>query len=136
MQVLSWWSFQFLKQMNENRLHTRPSLQESDYHTSVQVNLPNARKVLVLGVLSIVFSSWYFAIIGVILSLRALVLANHDLAHYSAGKSQYSLSSYNNLKAGRVCAMIGLSVSILFCILFLLILLGIFSTWPFWGMVD
>jgi hypothetical protein len=122
--------------MTRKQLNIRSSVQVSDYHTSVQVNLPNARKVLVLGVLSLIFSSWYFAIIGVILSLRALLLANHDLALYNKNKSGYSLNSYNNLKAGRVCAIIGLSVSILFCILLLLILFGIFSTWPFWGMVD
>jgi hypothetical protein len=122
--------------MSENQSNTRPSVQESDYHTLVRTNLPNARNVLVLGVLSIVFSSWYFAVIGVILSLRALFLANRDLALYNVNKSQYSLNSFNNLKAGRVCAIIGLSVSILFCILFLLILFGIFTTWPFWGMVD
>jgi len=63
-------------------------------------------------------------------------LANRGLSLYYSDKSQYSLSSFNNLKAGRVCAIIGLTVAILFFIFFILILVGIFATWPFWGMID
>lgn len=110
--------------------------QESDYNSTFQQNLPNSKTVLVLGILSIIFSSWYFAILGALLSILALVMANRDMTIYYSDTSKYTLSSLNNLKAGRVCAMIGLSVAILFFILFILILAGIFATWPFWGMID
>ena len=123
-------------QMDEKHVAGRSPGLENDYHHLLPVNLPNARNVLVLGVLSIVFSSWYFAVVGVFLSARALILASRDLSLYNSDRSHYSLSSYNNLKAGRVCAIIGLSVSILFCLLLILILIGVFATWPFWGMID
>ena len=109
---------------------------ENDYHHLLPVNLPNSRRVLVLGVLSIVFSSWYFALVGIVLGTGALYFAKRDQMLYDSNRNHYSLVSYNNLKAGRVCAVIGLSVSILFCLFFFLILAGVFVTWPFWGMID
>jgi magnesium-transporting ATPase (P-type) len=122
--------------MEEQQADKSRSAQESDYNNVFQQNLPNSKTVLVLGILSIVFSSWYFSIAGIVLSIFALVLANRDLSLYYSNKSQYTLSSFNNLKAGRVCAIIGLAVAILFFIFFILILIGIFVTWPFWGMID
>jgi|WetSurMetagenome_2_1015567.scaffolds.fasta_scaffold309237_2 hypothetical protein len=122
--------------MEEQQADKNRSNQESDYNNVFRKNLPNSRTVLALGVLSIVFSIWYFSIAGVVLSIFALVLANRGLSLYYSDKSQYSLSSFNNLKAGRVCAIIGLTVAILFFIFFILILVGIFATWPFWGMID
>jgi len=122
--------------MEEQQADKSRSAQESDYNNVFQQNLPNSKTVLVLGILSIIFSSWYFSIAGIVLSIFALVLANRDLSLYYSNKSQYTLSSFNNLKAGRVCAIIGLAVAILFFIFFILILIGIFVTWPFWGMID
>jgi hypothetical protein len=122
--------------MEEQQADNNRSHQESDYNNVFRQNLPNSKTVLVLGLLSIVFSSWYFSIVGVVLSILALVLANRDLSLYYSNQSQYTLSSFNNLKAGRVCAIIGLAVAIVFFIFFILILFGIFVTWPFWGMID
>jgi magnesium-transporting ATPase (P-type) len=122
--------------MEEQQVNKNRSLKESDYNNVIPQNLPNSKTVLVLGILSIIFSSWYFSIAGIVLSILALVMANRDLSLYYSNKSQYTLSSFNNLKAGRVCAIIGLAVAILFFIFFILILIGIFVTWPFWGMID
>jgi magnesium-transporting ATPase (P-type) len=122
-----------MEEQQTDKNHTR---QESDYNNVFQQNLPNSKTVLVLGILSIILSSWYFSIAGIVLSILALVLAKRDLSLYYSNKSQYTLSSFNNLKAGRVCAIIGLAVAILFFIFFILILIGIFVTWPFWGMID
>lgn len=110
--------------------------QGNDYIQPSRINLPNSTTVLVLGILSIVFSCWYFSVAGIVLGILALVLARKDLLLYYSNKSLYSLSSYNNLKAGRICAIIGLAVAIIFFIIFILILAGIFITWPFWGMMD
>jgi len=63
-------------------------------------------------------------------------MAKRDLFLYYSNKSLYTLSSYNNLKAGRICAIIGLVVAVIFFIIFIMILVGIFITWPFWGMID
>ncbi len=72
--------------------------------------LPNATAVLVLGILSILFC-WCYGIIGIILSIIALVLANKDLSLYKALPENYD--NYGNLKAGRIMAIIGLILSIL-----------------------
>jgi hypothetical protein len=122
--------------MEEDKTPKNRFPQENDYNDALQRNLPNSRIVLILGILSIVFSSWYFSIIGIVLSILALMLANRDFSLYNSNKNHYTLSSFNNLKAGQVCAIIGLSVAILFFIFFILILAGIFATWPFWGMID
>ncbi|MFC4211545.1 CCC motif membrane protein [Pedobacter lithocola] len=75
-------------------------------------NLPNSTIVLVLGILSIAFCCCY-GILGLIPAIIALVLSKKDKALYNANPSIYSLSSYKNLNAGRICAIIGLILNIL-----------------------
>lgn len=75
--------------------------------------LPNATAVLVLGILSIVLCG-----VGAVLGIIAIVLANKDLKLYNAGGGVYSLASYNNAKAGRICGVIGLIVSSLVIIVY------------------
>jgi hypothetical protein len=110
--------------------------QGGEIYNPSRLDLPNATTVLVLGILSIVLSCWYFSIIGVVLSIIAIVLSGKDLTRYYSNPNQFTISSYNNLKAGRVCAIIGLTVAIIFFIFMVLILVGVFVTMPFWGMVD
>ena len=73
--------------------------------------LPNATAVLVLGILSILFC-WCYGIIGIILSVIALVLANKDTKLYKINPELYS--NYGNLNAGRIMAIIGLILNVLF----------------------
>lgn len=67
--------------------------------------LPNSNGVLVLGILSLVFAFCY-GIIGLILGIISLVLANKAAILYSENTHLYTLQSYNNMKAGRICAII------------------------------
>ncbi|WP_075342889.1 CCC motif membrane protein [Tenacibaculum agarivorans] len=76
-----------------------------------QRNLPNATAVLILGILSIL-SCICYGIFGVILGVVALVLFKKDKALYDANPSIYS--NYSNLNAGRILAIIGLVLSILY----------------------
>ncbi len=110
--------------------------QPGDFKPPFQQNLPNSTTVLVLGILSIVFSCWYFSLIGIILSIIALVLSGKDLSLYNTNKNAFTLSSFNNLKAGRVCAIIGLVVAVIFLVFVILIIVGLLATMPFWGMID
>jgi magnesium-transporting ATPase (P-type) len=114
---------------------TNPPQGSGIFNTSRQ-DLPNATAVLVLGILSIVLSCWYFSIIGVVLSIIALVLSSKDLTVYYSNPNQFTASSFNNIKAGRVCAIIGLTIAIIFFIFMILILVGVFVSMPFWGMID
>lgn len=87
-----------------------------------QYGLPNATAVLVLGIVSIVFCCCY-GIIGLIPAIIALVLAKKDRRLYATNPAIYKLSSYNNLNAGRVCAIIGLILNIIALLYFVFILI-------------
>ena len=77
-----------------------------------QVQLPNATAVLVLGIISIVGCLCY-GVPGLICSIIALVLAKKDLQLYANNPEAYTMVSYNNLKTGRICAIVGVSLSAL-----------------------
>lgn len=81
----------------------------------VQQPLPNATAVLVLGILSILFGCC-FSIVGVIMGIIALVLANKDMKLYREQPDLYTNSSYSNLNAGRVTAIIGLVIGVILLI--------------------
>ena len=74
-------------------------------------NLPNATATLVLGILSIV--------VCFICGIVALVISNKDIAMYKADPAQYTLASYNNIKTGRICAIIGLCLQVVGLILYI-----------------
>ncbi len=87
----------------------------------MQMALPNATIVLVLGILSIVACCCFYGLVGVVLGVVALILSKKDKENYLANMNYYTLSSYKNLNAGRVCAIIGLILSgliLLLCIVF------------------
>ena len=102
-----------------------PQPQNSGFNYGIQQSLPNATAVLVLGILSIVTCCCY-GVIGLILSIVALVLSKKDRALYAANMSFYTESSFKNLNAGRVCAIIGLILNILL-ILFMGVMIAIFG---------
>ncbi|MEO6539995.1 MAG: CCC motif membrane protein [Ferruginibacter sp.] len=82
-------------------------------------NLPNATATLVLGILSIV--------ICFICGIIALVISNKDIAMYKANPAQYTLASYNNIKAGRICAIIGLCLQVVGLIFYIAFFAVFFS---------
>lgn len=77
--------------------------------------IPNATAVLVLGIISIP-TCFCWGIIGLVCGIIALVLSGKALTLYKANPDAYTTSSFNNLKAGRVCAIIGLCMSALYMI--------------------
>ncbi|MBI2722742.1 MAG: hypothetical protein HYX39_11265 [Bacteroidetes bacterium] len=81
--------------------------------------MPNSIGVLVLGILSIVFC-WCYGILAIIMGIISIVLANQGQKLYQANPQAYSLSSYKNLKAGKVCGIIGLSLGAVY-IVFLIV---------------
>ncbi|MCX6297236.1 MAG: CCC motif membrane protein [Bacteroidetes bacterium] len=84
-----------------------------------QKQLPNATAVLVLGIISIV-GCFCYGIIGLILGIIAVILAVKDNNLYNLNPTLYTVASYKNLKAGRVCAIIGLSLSALYVIFWII----------------
>ena len=86
---------------------------------SGDAQLPNATATLVLGILSIV--------VCFICGIVALAISNKDVALYKANPELYSESSYNNIKAGRICAIIGLALMALGIIIYIAIIVFAFS---------
>lgn len=98
--------------------------------TQGAVALPNSTAVLVLGILSIVFCSCY-GIPGLIMGIIALSLGSKDMQRYKTTPGHFTNSSYNNLKAGRVCAIIGTilsSLTLVWVLLWFIIYGSILST--------
>ena len=101
------------------------------------MNLPNSNTILVLGILSLVFCWWHIiSVVGIVLSIETLTLARKELFIFYAQPNNFTLSSLNNVKAGRVCAIIGLIISILVFIVALLSIIGLIFFLPIWGMVE
>src|SRR5687767_9038250 len=80
--------------MEPNYQQTTPGL------FNEQRPLPNATTTLVLGILSIV--------VCFICGIVALVISNNDKRMYEENPQMYSASSYETLRAGRICAIISL----------------------------
>ncbi|MCY1505503.1 hypothetical protein D3C87_67850 [compost metagenome] len=94
-----------------------PDKQESyraePYRQNYRKQLPNATTVLVLGITSVV-TSFCYGIFGIILGIIALVIAKKDMQLYRENPQEYD--GYQNLSAGRICAIIGLCIGSLFFI--------------------
>ena len=82
--------------------------------------MPNSTAVLVLGIFSIV-GCFCYGIIGMILGIIAIVLHQKDKKLYNSNPNAYQ-QSFKNSKAGNVCAIIGLSLSVLYIIFFIILI--------------
>jgi M penetrans paralogue family 26 len=116
-------------------------MENSAQPTQKQI-LPNSSAVLVMGILSLV-SCWCYGFFGLIFGIISLVLAQKSLKLYNENPELYTISSYKNLNAGKICAIIGLSISglvILIGLVYLLIVgaaIGtVFSTLPWEEIFD
>lgn len=105
-------------------------MEPENIHTEHRYNvpprdLPNAVAVLVMGILSIVCVCCY-GLPSLILSIVSIILASKDIKLYHAAPEAFTVSSYKNLKAGRVCAIVGLSIFALYvvAVIFIVTTLG------------
>lgn len=94
----------------------------SIFNSQPQRALPNASAVLALGIISIVGCCCY-GLPGLICAIVALILYAQDAKLYTANPELYTTTSYNNLKAGRICAIIGLIPSILLVLFMIFIMI-------------
>jgi hypothetical protein len=90
-----------------------------------QMNLPNATAILVLGIISIA-TCWCYGVIGATCGIIALVMAGKSMKLYKENPNAYTLKSYNNAKAGRICAIIGTILSGLY-VVYIICLFAIFG---------
>ena len=82
--------------------------------------------------MSIVFFFCYFCagVVGLTLGIIALVMAKKGYQTYLESPDSYSVSSFNNMKAGKICAIIGICLSslwvfiIIIYVIFILVIAG------------
>ena len=84
-------------------------------------DLPNSTLLLVLGILSIVLCFCY-GLPGLIMGIVAVIMSNKEEKLYHTRPHEFTLSSYNNLKTGRICAIIGLSLSALYFLMYIIVM--------------
>lgn len=126
----------FFITMADQREPTRSGPSGNDISQQSRQNLPNANAVLILGIASILLCWWhFFSVIGIVLALAALILANKETRLYYQNPGTYSESSLNNVKTGRICALIGLIISLIIFAFVVLLAIGLIATLPFWGMI-
>ena len=122
--------------MTENSNNPNAQQINQQFGNGGQVPIPNSTAVLVLGIISIALC-WCYGIVALTCGIIALVLANKGMALYKENPSAYTLSSFNNMKGGRICAIIGLclgSLYLIFVIIYLVILGTAFSMIPWQNM--
>lgn len=90
--------------------------QNPSYKNTIKDNLPNAGGILAMGIISIVAFCCCYGLISLALGIITLVLAGNAMRKYNENPDLYTISSVKNMKAGRVCAIIGLSLSALILI--------------------
>jgi len=97
----------------------------SGFNNGGNLVTPNSVPVLVLGILSIVLC-WCYGVLSIVLGIIAVVLANAGEKEYNLNPGAYSLSSFKNLKAGKTCAIIGLSLAAIaiLCFIIYIIIVG------------
>ncbi len=81
-----------------------------------QRKLPNTTLIIVLSIASIVLC-WCYGVLGIILSVIALILANNSSKLFNANPEMYT--DYGAIKTGKVLAIIGLVLNILVILMFL-----------------
>jgi hypothetical protein len=83
------------------------------FSNTPQQPLPNATASLILGIISLPGCCFY-GITGLIIGIIAIVLASKDERLYRLNPAAYTIGSYNNTKAGKICAIIGIVLSSLY----------------------
>ena len=76
-----------------------------------QQKLPNSTLILVFGILSIVTCCCY-GVLGLIFGVIAIVLAKKATAVYVENPELYA--GYNNVKTGRILAIIGVILNVIY----------------------
>lgn len=79
-----------------------------------QQKLPNVTVILVLGIASIILC-WCYGVLGLILSIVALILAGNSKKVYLQSPESYT--DYGSLKTAKVVAIIGLILNVIFVLI-------------------
>lgn len=117
-----------------NQEHVNQQFNQQFAQPLGQQQLPNSTAVLVLGIISIV-GCFCYGLVGLVLGIIALVLAGKANVLYQQNPSNYSEASLKNLKAGKICAIIGTCLSGLYFVILVIYIafIGTVLTAMPWG---
>ena len=103
---------------------------QNNFNAPIQQKVPNEEAVLVLGILSLVTCFCYSIgwLPGLIMSIIALVLSGKSEQAYNANPDAYLEKSYKNMKAGRICAIIGVVINGLILLGMIALLFGVIAS--------
>lgn len=88
---------------NQEQVQEQPTLQ--------QVQLTNSTGILIMGIISIVcFCCLAAGLVGITLGILAIIFGNKAIKEYNDNPARYTIKSYKNANAGRICGIIGLSI--------------------------
>jgi len=82
---------------------------------------PHSNAILTLGILSIVTCCCCNGIIGIILSIIAIILATKSKREFKRNSDIYNEKTLGKVNAGRTCAIIGLTVGILMFVIAIIV---------------
>lgn len=105
---------------NESQINQQFNQQFGAGQGGPQQEVPNATAALVLGICSLVI-----CFLGPILGTIGLIMSGTGKKAYEANPSMYKEASYKNLKAGRVCSLIGLILGSLVWLYYIIIIVVI-----------
>lgn len=91
-------------------------------------NLPHANAVLALGIISIA-TFWLYGVPGIVCGIIAIVLHRKNRAVYLTDPAHHD-AAYKNSKAGNICGIIGLSLSVFFLLFIVIAVAWVVSTFP------
>lgn len=116
-------NFIFAK-VNNGALITGFIVEMTEKTEQIKRDLPDAVTVLVLGILSLIFS-FSCGIIGLILGIVSVVMASSQRRIYLAAPHDYTENSFKNVNTGRVCGIISICFSAIAFVIVVLIFCGI-----------
>ncbi len=110
-------------QKHNNNLNMNTMNQNYSYtQQRMQIKVPNSSGVLTLGILSIVSICCCGGLIAPVLAIIALALVPKAKRTYAENPESYTISSFNSLKAGQICAIIGLVLGVIFLIYMIVVM--------------
>ncbi|MDD3860167.1 MAG: CCC motif membrane protein [Bacteroidales bacterium] len=108
-----------------NNTQNNPTQQRNFVYnpTNILLNIPNSGGILTLGILSIVSLCCCGGFLAPILSIIALAMIPKAKRIYFINPQSYKISSLNNIKAGQICAIIGLAIAAIFWIYLIILMI-------------
>ncbi len=96
----------------EEQKNISTTVESQNFQPIVKEPLPNAGLVLTLGILSIPFCCCFP--ISLPLGIIAWVMGHRGLTEYKENPEAYTRSSYSNMNTGKITAIIGVVLTILY----------------------